>query len=71
VPAIAYPLADGISAGAMSLIYQRGVRRQWGARMAPTDFHTKLWAGAVGAAFATGVILTSLWYSTSDDKGKR
>ncbi|MEM9951497.1 MAG: carbon-nitrogen hydrolase family protein [Chloroflexota bacterium] len=36
-------LIDSISSGLLTLNYRRGVRRQWGARMAPMDASTRVW----------------------------
>lgn len=50
----AYFLADIYGASAMVPIYRRGVRRQWGARMAPLDPRTRIWAGVTLSALAAG-----------------
>lgn len=53
----AYFLVDVVTAGVMTALYRRGLRRQWGDHMAPTDPRTKVWTGAVIGAFAAGWLL--------------
>lgn len=38
---------DAVSSAWMAPIYQRGVRRQWGARMAPASHKTRIWVWAI------------------------
>jgi cytochrome c biogenesis protein ResB len=52
-----YLMADVFGAGLMTLLYRQGVRRQWGARMAPVDPRTKIWAGFVAGAAVVGWLL--------------
>lgn len=61
IPAALYGALDGVFAGAMSGVYQRGVRRQWGARMAPVDRSTRFWQMALVGAFAAGALLPWLF----------
>lgn len=42
-PESARNIVDMISGALLTLNYRRGVRRQWGARMAPMDAGTRLW----------------------------
>jgi hypothetical protein len=53
----AYLMADVFGAGLMTLLYRQGIRRQWGARMAPVDPRTKIWAGFVAGAAVLGVVI--------------
>ncbi len=64
-PPLLYPLIDGLAAGLLSLTYKRGVRRQWGARMAPDDPQTTLWLWALLAAGAIGAVMG--WFLRGDD----
>jgi len=54
---LAYFLVDVVTAGVMTALYRRGLRRQWGEYMAPTDPRTKIWAGALIGAFVAGWLL--------------
>ena len=56
VPAVAYPLVDGLGPALMAPVYRRGLRRQWGARMGPQDTQTRLWLRLLAA-----VLLLGLW----------
>jgi hypothetical protein len=53
---LVYFLADVFGASLVTVLYRRGVRKQWGAHMAPVDPRTRMWAGAVIAAAAGGLI---------------
>jgi hypothetical protein len=44
---IARLFSDMVGPALMVMEYRRGIRRQWGARMAPIDPRTKTWTGAV------------------------
>lgn len=49
-------LTDAATAAAMTLSYTRGVRRQWGARMAPLSRSTRLWRMGLIAAALVGIL---------------
>ena len=49
-----YFMVDILGTHLVTPLYRRGVRRQWGAHMAPSDPRTKMWAGAVLGAAALG-----------------
>ena len=49
-----FAIIDVITPGLMNMLYRQGVRRQWGAHMAPVDPRTKVWAGVVIAAAVVG-----------------
>jgi hypothetical protein len=63
-PPLLYPLVDGLATGLLTLNYKRGVRRQWGARMAPDDPQTTLWLWALLAAGAIGAFVG--WFLRGD-----
>lgn len=46
-PSVAYLMADTLGALLMPPIYRRGLRRQWGANMAPVDTTTRVWTAAL------------------------
>ncbi len=51
---LTYLFADVVAPALLAPIYQRGVRRQWGAEMAPMDFGTRVWMWSTAAAAALG-----------------
>lgn len=53
-PPEAYIFSDLYLPALMSFVYQRGLRRQWGGKMAPVDTRTKIWAGALVIATLVG-----------------
>lgn len=55
-------LIDLISGGLFTLTYRRGVRRQWGARMAPKDVNTTIWLRILIVAVALTALLTRLFF---------
>ncbi len=46
-PSVAYLMADTLGALLLPPIYRRGLRRQWGANMAPVDTATRVWTAAL------------------------
>lgn len=56
-PALTYLNADVIGIAANIPIYQRGLRRRWGAKMAPFDTRTKWWAVGLLIALVVGWLL--------------
>ena len=61
---LSYFLADVFSAGLVTPLYRRGLRRQWGESMAPVDSRTKVWFG-----FALGALLLG-WLLGRGGQGK-
>ena len=64
-PIFAYPpqeyvAIDILSDAVYSSVYQKGVRQQWGTRMAPLDWATKVWAGVTVVVLFMGMIIGSL-----------
>jgi predicted amidohydrolase len=57
MPAIGLLGLDMIGANTLVSIYREGVRRQWGAHMAPVDPRTKMWAYGLAGLAAFGVLL--------------
>lgn len=55
-PPLHTDLADAVTAVAMTLPYTRGLRRQWGARMAPVSRSTRLWRMALIVAVLGGLL---------------
>lgn len=55
-----YVLIDVLSDALYAPVYQRGLKRQWGTRMAPIDWSTKVWAGITMIALFLGMIVGSL-----------
>ncbi|MGB7339602.1 MAG: carbon-nitrogen hydrolase family protein [Phototrophicaceae bacterium] len=53
-------MIDVISGGLMTLTYRRGVRRQWGARMAPKDHSTHIWVRVVMIVAVIAAVLGRL-----------
>lgn len=53
-PKEAFFLSDILGNALMTVLYRRGVRRQWGAQMAPIDPRTKIWGGLAGIALVLG-----------------
>lgn len=51
---------DLISGGLFTLTYRRGVRRQWGARMAPMDANTAIWLRILIVTVALTALLSRL-----------
>jgi hypothetical protein len=54
---LAYLLVDALTTNLMTGVYRAGLRRQWGARMAPVDPRTRVWAAAVALAGLIGWLL--------------
>jgi predicted amidohydrolase len=65
IPPVVYPAVDGLVAGLLSLTYRRGVRRQWGARMAPRDVRTDFWLWAMALTGLIGAFAG--WLLRGDD----
>jgi predicted amidohydrolase len=57
---LVYLLSDVIGAGFVTPLYRRGLRRQWGKRMAPLDPRTKIWGGLAAGAAVIGLVLGRL-----------
>jgi predicted amidohydrolase len=57
LPSIGYWAIDGFGANAMIPLYREGIRRQWGAHMAPIDPRTKMWAWAAAGLATLGVFI--------------
>jgi predicted amidohydrolase len=55
-PPAAYLFADSVAAGLGVGLYRQGVRRQWGARMAPVDPRTRSWLTSLAA------LLAAFWF---------
>jgi len=55
-----YVAIDVLSDAVYASVYQRGVKRQWGTRMAPIDWATKVWAGVTIITLFVGMIIGSL-----------
>ena len=55
-------LIDLISGGLFTLTYRRGLRRQWGARMAPKDANTTIWLRVLIVAVAFTALLSRLFF---------
>lgn len=53
---------DLISSALFTLNYRRGVRRQWGARMAPMDANTAIWLRILILVAALSAILSQLFF---------
>ncbi len=49
---LGYIAIDVVGANAVVPLYREGVRRQWGAHMAPVDPRTKIWMGIVASVAA-------------------
>lgn len=48
---------DVVAAHSMIPLYQRGLRRQWGARMAPVDQRTQIWTAVLVVVFFVGWLM--------------
>ncbi len=58
IPAFAYLSSDIVLPWLMRPVYRRGLRRAWGAQMAPGSRRIGLWAGIVMAlGLAVGVLM--------------
>jgi hypothetical protein len=57
LPSIGYWAIDGFGANAMIPLYREGIRRQWGAHMAPIDPRTKMWGWAAAGLAVLGVFI--------------
>lgn len=62
VPDLARTIVDLISGALLTLNYRRGVRRQWGARMAPMDAGTRLWLRVLIAVAGLAAIFGWLFF---------
>jgi hypothetical protein len=57
LPTIGYWAIDGVGTNSLIPMYRDGVRRQWGAHMAPIDPRTKMWVWAAAGLAALGVLV--------------
>jgi predicted amidohydrolase len=60
VPQVIFYLVDVMAVALLTMTYRRGLRRQWGARMAQTDARTKTWLVIVAVAAFLASILAQL-----------
>lgn len=56
-PPLAYFFCDVLASSLVTPVYRRGLRRQWGARMAPLDHSTKVWSAGALLLFLYGLLL--------------
>jgi predicted amidohydrolase len=61
IPSLLYFLADVVFAGLLIPLYRRGLRRQWGERMARPDASTRQWFGVLAAGMLLASALTWLF----------
>lgn len=54
---LTYAASDVIGPSLLVQVYRAGVRRYWGARMAPVDTRTKLWAGVIAVIAAVSFLV--------------
>lgn len=55
-----YVAIDVLSDAVYAPIYQRHIRKQWGGRMAPFDWSTRVWMAVSAVVFFVGLIVGSL-----------
>jgi len=68
-PSIICLLVDHVIAPLFALNYRRGLRRRWGARMAPLDADTRTWLRIVGVVAALSFVLG--WFLGNKPSGKQ
>lgn len=60
IPKLVYHLVDVVSIALLTMTYRRGLRRQWGAKMARMDASTKTWLTILGVTAFLASMLTRI-----------